>query len=94
VAYTNINYKTKKLLKAAFAAGKAIYTHQPGGIFESKLEGRIYLEGPHYPQPHVWYAQADITDGKIVKLDGKTKEQVAAQLDKAALKLAHKVAVT
>jgi len=90
MAYTDTNYKTKKALREAFAAGKRIGTHQPGGFFESKTEGQISLEGPHYPAPHSWYVAATIADGIIVKLDGKTAEQHATALAKAEAKKAAK----
>lgn len=89
--YTDKNYKTKAALKADFAAGKEISTYQPGGMFESKREGRIALEGPHYPAPHSWYAEATIKNGVIVTLDGKTSAQVKTALDKAEAKKAAKV---
>ena len=91
MAYTDTNYKSKALLKAAFAAGKRIGTHQPGGFFPSATEGTIALEGPHYPAPHSWYAEATIHEGFIVTLDHKTAEQTKVALDKAeAKKLAKK----
>ena len=31
-------------------------------------DGRVYLEGPHYPKPHRWYAQAELHDGCLVKV--------------------------
>ena len=70
--YTDINFKSKKELRDALAAGRDIFVHQPGGIWgaqESHVEtGKVYLEGPHYPQPHKWYAKADVVNLKIVKL--------------------------
>lgn len=78
--YTDRNYQTKKALREAFAAGKQIGVHQPGGMFASKTDGRIALEGPHYPQAHTWYAEGEIAGGLLVKLDGKTAEQHAASL--------------
>ena len=91
MAYTDKNYPTKKALLADFAEGKTIYTYQPCGMFASKNEGKIALEGPHYPKPHSWYASATIHEGAIVTLDGKTAEQVKAKLDKAEAKKATKV---
>lgn len=64
--YTVINFKTKKALKEAVAAGKQIETYQPGGMFEYKKDGRVSLEGPHFPAAHSWYAQAEIKEGVIV----------------------------
>ena len=66
--YTDINFKTKKALKEALAQGKRITVYQPGGIFASKTDGTVTLEGPHYPAPHTWYATATIKDGAIVSV--------------------------
>jgi hypothetical protein len=66
--YTEQNFPTKKALKEAFAAGKRLSVFQPGGIFPSKTDGRVTLEGPHYPQPHKWYATVEIRDGVITKI--------------------------
>ena len=65
--YTGQNFKTKKALKEAVASGKQVDTFQPGGMFPAQLNGRICLEGPHYPAPHTWYASAEIKDGIIVQ---------------------------
>jgi hypothetical protein len=43
--------------------------YQPGpfGGVEPR-DGTIYVEGPHYPEPHKWYAQCEAKDGKIIKV--------------------------
>lgn len=64
--YTDINFKTKKALKEAVASGQRITVYQPGP-FPGATNGRITLEGPHYPEPHKWYASATIKDGVIVQ---------------------------
>ena len=67
--YTDINFKSKKQLKDAIAAGKKITFFQPGPFGGSeKSDGTIYLEGPHYPAAHTWYAQAIVKDGYVVKV--------------------------
>ena len=66
--YTNMNFKTKKALKDAVSSGRQITVYQPGGMFEGKKDGTVYLEGPHYPEPHKWYAQAEIKDGVVIKV--------------------------
>ena len=69
--YTVTNFKTKKALKEAVAEGRNVTFYQPGGIFEGDegmQNGIIFLEGPHYPAPHSWYAEATVKDGKIVKV--------------------------
>lgn len=30
--------------------------------------GTLYFEGPHYPQPHKWYAKAEARDGVVIKV--------------------------
>lgn len=68
--YTSKNFKTKKALKEAIAKGERITVYQPGGIFsDPPFPGTCTLEGPHYPAPHSWYAQATLDEtGKIVKV--------------------------
>lgn len=66
--YTDINFKSKKAVKEAVAAGKKVYVYQLGGMFPSKTDGTVALEGPHYPEPHRWYATAVIKDGYIVSV--------------------------
>lgn len=67
--YTTKNFKSKKALKEALAAGESITIFQPGpfGGNEPK-DGTVALEGPHYPEPHKWYAQATLKDGKIISV--------------------------
>ncbi len=69
MAYTTINFKTKKALKEALASGKRIEVYQPGP-FSSSLpkDGTVYLEGPHYPEPHRWYAKGTLKEGVLVKV--------------------------
>lgn len=65
--YTTINFKTKKAIKEAIEAGKQITVFQPGpfGGNEPK-DGTVFLEGPHYPEPHKWYAQGTLKSGILV----------------------------
>ena len=65
MAYTVINFTTKKALREAHAAGKVIEVYQPGGLFPLH-DGSCTLEGPHYPRPHTWYAQCEVRGGRIV----------------------------
>lgn len=67
--YTHTNFKTKKALKEAIARGDKITFYQPGPFGGSEPQnGRIALEGPHYPEPHRWYASAVVKDGLIVSV--------------------------
>lgn len=68
MAYTRTNYKTKKALREAVARGEEVRVFQPGPFGPGVPDGTCTLEGPHYPAPHSWYAQATVKDGKIVKV--------------------------
>lgn len=78
--YTTKNFKTKKALKEAVAAwndhqklivpeSQPVRIFQPGpfGGNEPK-HGTVALEGPHYPAPHTWYAEAIVVNGVVVKV--------------------------
>ena len=68
MAYTHENFRTKKALKEAVKAGKEVTTFQPGPFGNNPQNGTISLEGPHYPEPHKWYARATLKDGKVIKV--------------------------
>lgn len=65
--YVSPNFKTKKALKEAVADGKEVTVYSPGP-FPAKQNGTEYVEGPHYPAPHSWYAQVTVKDGKVIKV--------------------------
>ena len=67
--YTHENFKTKKALKEAVSAGSCVTFFQPGPFGgREPRNGSINLEGPHFPEPHKWYAQAEVKDGIIVEV--------------------------
>lgn len=66
--YVSPNFKTKKAFKEAVAANKSISFYQPGLGPEAPKTGSITVEGPHYPEPHRWYAQVMLEDGKVVSI--------------------------
>lgn len=68
--YTNINFKTKKAFKEAVANGEKVSLYQPGPFGGSKdlSSGVFAVEGPHYPQPHSWYAEVTVKDGVVIKV--------------------------
>jgi hypothetical protein len=66
--YAEINFKTKKALKDAVKAGQTIRVFQPGGLFPGRTNGNVCVEGPHYPEPHRWYAEVVIKDSVIVSV--------------------------
>jgi len=68
MAYTEINFRTKKLFREAVAAGQDIRVFQPGPFGPHVKDGPVAIEGPHYPEPHRWYASVVVQDGKVVKV--------------------------
>ena len=68
--YVSPNFKTKKALRLALADGQPVDVFQPNNIFDVTVpaDGTVYLEGPHYPEPHRWYAVGTMKDGKLVKV--------------------------
>jgi hypothetical protein len=65
--YASKNYQTKKSLKDDVACGKEVTLFAPG-LGTPKRDGWETVEGPHYPQPHKWYAQVEMKDGKVIKV--------------------------
>ena len=66
MAYTVENFKTKKALREAVASGAKVEVYQPGPFGPAVKDGKVALEGPHYPAAHSWYASATVKDGIIV----------------------------
>ena len=65
--YTEINFPTKKAFREAVAAGKRIHLYAPG-LGTPERDGIEFVEGPHYPKPHTWYAEVTMRDGVVVKV--------------------------
>lgn len=66
MAYVDPNYPTKRAFIEAVKAGKEHEPYNPSGMFPVKQNGSITIEGPHYPQPHKWYAACQVKDGVII----------------------------
>lgn len=67
MAYVRPNFQTKKALKDALAKGEDVQVFQPG-LGDVPVNGKIDLEGPHFPQPHKWYGNGVMKDGKLVSV--------------------------
>jgi len=65
--YTVENFKTKKALREAVAAGKEVRI-MTVGLGRPAENGTEYLEGPHFPKAHTWYAQVLMKDGLVVEV--------------------------
>jgi hypothetical protein len=68
MAYVDPNYKYKKEFITAVNNGIEHYPYNPSGIFQTPQNGTTAIEGPHFPQPHKWYASAVIKNGVIVSV--------------------------
>ena len=64
MSYCRPNYTTKKALKEAVAAGLPVRIFNPG-LGTTVENGMTTLEGPHYPQPHRWYAEVKMVGGLV-----------------------------
>ena len=67
MTYCVKNYKTKKALVADVKSGMKVEVYEPGP-FPCQKDGTVYLEGPHFPEPHRWYAKAVVENGFVVKV--------------------------
>lgn len=67
MAYTSINFPSLKKLKEAVKSGEKV-TIYSNGPFPPKENGVEFVEGPHYPKPHSWYAKVKVENGVIVKV--------------------------
>jgi hypothetical protein len=65
--YCDTNFKTKKEFKEAVKKGIQVRLFSPG-LGTPKSDGIEYVEGPHYPASHSWYAQAEVKNGVVVKV--------------------------
>lgn len=65
--YTTKNFKSKAELKRALKAGEKITCFSPG-YFKCPTEGVVVLEGPHFPEPHRWYATGIMKEGVLVEV--------------------------
>lgn len=67
MAYVDPNFKTKKDLIQAVKQGKAVYVFQPG-MGQVEVDGVNSVEGPHFPEPHRWWARVECRGCKVIKV--------------------------
>ena len=67
MTYASINFKTKKAFREAVKRGEVVTLHEPG-LGHAPTEGRAYVEGPWHPEPHRWYAEVEVAEGRVVKV--------------------------
>lgn len=71
--YAEGNPTTKKQLKEWVASNRQIRVFQLNDMFGFRAldNMEVSIEGPHYPQPHKWYARVRIdATGLITKVIG------------------------
>jgi hypothetical protein len=68
--YVSPNYRTKKAIKEALALGASVWVYQPNALNmdHNVQDGEVFLEGPHYPDPHRWYGRGEVKMGKLVNI--------------------------
>jgi hypothetical protein len=67
--YVEPNFKTKKAAREAIKNGERVTIFQPGPFGgDEPQDGEVSLEGPHYPEPHKWYARAVVKGGAVVSI--------------------------
>ena len=66
--YCDYNFRSKKELKQAVKDGQRLGVFSPGPFPADCSAGTHCVEGPHYPEPHRWYAQVAVRDGVIVSV--------------------------
>lgn len=65
--YVVPNFPTLKAFKEAITRGDVVTVFSPGP-FPAKDDGEEYIEGPHYPAPHKWYAKVTVRQGRVMKI--------------------------
>ena len=65
--YVMPNFSTKKELTYAVQQQLPVKVFSPGP-FPAKRNGTEYVEGPHYPKPHKWYAKVEVQHGLVIKV--------------------------
>ena len=67
--YTDRNFRTKKDFKDAVKKGERVRLVYNDLVHEGEVpDGTHCIEGPHYPEPHRWYAQARVQGGVVVSV--------------------------
>lgn len=70
MAYVSPNFPTKAALKRAVKAGDRVTVFQPNadvtGFDMPVHDGRVSVEGPHYPEPHRWYGTVEVNADNVV----------------------------
>ncbi len=67
--YVHGNPRTRKALVDMVKSGNPVKLFSPMmAIHEPPRNGDEFVEGPHYPEPHRWYAKVRIENGLVTKV--------------------------
>lgn len=66
--YVYGNPKTKKALKEMVADPNQEVRMFAPGLGAPAANGKEWVEGPWYPEPHRWYAEVTVENGRVVKV--------------------------
>ena len=77
--YCDRNFRSKKELEEAVDRYNAnvgkqehglrpVTYHLPGYEGTEPQDGCITVSGPHFSEPHCWYARCDVVNGVIIKV--------------------------
>lgn len=67
--YVQSNPKTKKALREALKSGETLTVINPVTGRVQYDAGFYYVEGPHFPQHHSWYAKVECNrKGQIIRI--------------------------
>lgn len=64
--YVSPNFRTLRELRDAVAAGRDVAIFQPSPFGTVPVNGTADVEGPHFPEPHRWYAVVTVRDRRVV----------------------------
>jgi len=67
MTYATINFKTKKAFREAVESGQEVRLWN-SGLGKPASDGSEHVEGPWYPEPHKWYAQVEVAEGRVTKV--------------------------
>ena len=69
MAYVMPNFATKKALRDAIKSEQVVTVFSPGPFpLTISDKGTVFIEGPHYPRPHSWYAEVKVVNGRVVSV--------------------------
>lgn len=79
MAYIRSNPKSRAALVRSIEAGGVEFAFQPGPFGPDLVDGQHCAEGPHFPQPHRWYATIVTRRGVVIDVLSGRKSLLSEQ---------------